>query len=78
MPHFENNARTQQKEVKQTKDKRLRDKRVVLLKLIEISEAISGELVGNGEIEICGSASVGLEENSTKEISILTIQSNCD
>jgi hypothetical protein len=28
--------------------------------------------------EICGSASVGLEENMTKEITILTNESNCN
>ena len=37
----------------------------------------TNKIIG-GEIEICGSASVGLEENATKEISVLTTQSNCD
>ena len=41
----------------------------MLLKLIEISEAISGELVGNGEIEICGVS--GIEEALENEITFL-------
>ena len=32
----------------------------------------------NGENPICGSASVGLEENTTKEITIFTTESNCN
>ena len=32
----------------------------------------------NGSNQICGSASVGLEENTTKEITILNTESNCN
>ena len=34
--------------------------------------------VFNDGFIVCGSASVGLEENTTKEITILTIESNCN
>jgi len=41
----------------------------MVLKLVEISDAISGELVGDGEIEICGVS--GIEEALENEITFL-------
>lgn len=36
------------------------------------------KIFDNGSNQICGSASVGLEENTTKEITILNTESNCN
>ena len=41
----------------------------MVLKLVEISDAVSGELVGDGEIEICGVS--GIEEALENEITFL-------
>lgn len=38
----------------------------------------STKIFDNGNATICGSASVGLEENTTKEITILNTESNCN
>ena len=38
----------------------------------------STKIFDNGDNTVCGSASVGLEENTTKEITILNTESNCN
>ena len=40
--------------------------------------AVETNKIVENNYEICGSASVGLEENTIKEITILTIESNCN